>query len=316
MDLATTQQQTTRPFRRWSERASVKHGTMPPETHQLDGHWAPPSLHRYAQHPRVIQQGPEIQRVLLGLAQIESLKATERLEDYYVTPVAREIAHEMSGFELPREVTADAGLVMVDESSHSQRARGIRRLIEADIGPLVAKPRFLPFQQYASRSGMAGTSERSLCQLACVCVSETLITGGLTVTAQDPQVDSLVRAYYEEHRLDESIHHAFFGALIGMIWPQLSKSEKTFFGTELMPTAIRLYLCPDLFAVVHDLTAVGFTLDEAEQIATETYDEEAVRQAVIKSASPVVRYMTKAGMLEQPGVRKALLAAELIEGPA
>ena len=107
------------------------------------------------------------------------MRVRRKLEDLLVTPVCHEIAHERTSLEFPREAILGAGLITIDECSHSQTARSerVRVLKDLDIlAPAHVGCRFLQCA-FDERLGKGRTS--SLRKLAAVFVTETLITGTL-----------------------------------------------------------------------------------------------------------------------------------------
>jgi hypothetical protein len=143
------------------------------------------------------------------------------------------------------------------------------------------------------------------------CVSETLITGTLKRVPLDERVRADVRETMREHAREEAFHHALFGQLIGIAWPQMTDEDRAQLGP-MFAVYIKAFLETDTAAEAAALTTMGFSSSDAARISLEAAEAARARETMRDAASGTLRFLARHGVLEHDAARRALEIEGLI----
>jgi hypothetical protein len=301
------------PFGSWHSRASVRTkprrqvGEQEPREHV----YFPPELVPVSQHALVEELGVEtVDRVLIQ--QLHTyLEFTSELEHGAVNPVAAMISRRRSGFDLPETMIEDAYKIYTDEAWHAQFSDDLQRqvAVKTGVGPSVfEEPNF--FRKLKGFQRDLGPDEQRLVMIFFTIISETLISTILSGIPTDPRVVTAVRELVADHAQDEGRHHAYFSRLLEYAWPRLNKAHRELIGP-LLPEMILAFLEPDFVAIAGNLRACGLTAEQIDQVMTESYPGESVRDGIRVGSRAVIRHFERVGVVEDPRTAEALEASRL-----
>jgi hypothetical protein len=293
---------------RWDERASVRRATVDDQPDTAFG-LLPFSVDLYpvAGHKAVAERGPDVGRFLLTQRLNQYLDFTTRLENGIVTKVATDVFD--GRFELGGgpALALDAQRIGVDEQWHALEAARTKQEVAVAVGipPALCliDPPFL--RVLRMRMAEARPEDRLTVRLVFAIVSETLITGTLTLLPADSTVLPIVRSVVRRHARDEALHHAVFAQVAALLWSSWPNSRKDLFA-HLFAEFMEAFLRPDLEAFVTGLLAAGFDRAEARAIIDDLYPSKTVRELTIKSARPSLLALEEAGIAEHPAFIDAL----------
>ncbi|MFG2531013.1 diiron oxygenase [Streptomyces sp. NPDC048516] len=304
-------------FERWDDLASVRR--TPRRDFEPGGPdlYFPPELYPVVLHPIVAARGEAVVKGLLLQRLYDYLDFTTELESLAVIPVATKISRGRSGLILPERMKADAYKIVTDEAWHAQLSHDFARQIAAEtncpgLRPEEAgPPAFLP-RLDALREQLPH-DVRGVESLLFTIVSETLISGILADIPRDSRLPRSVRAVVRDHAEDEGRHHVYFRSVLRHLWPALTPYERRAAGP-LVPAAIHAFLEPDYLQTARHLRSVGLTADESDQVIAESWPPSAMRSAIARAASPLTRYFTEAGALEDARTRASFEEAGMLTG--
>lgn len=307
-----TDRLTRSPLSNWRDVASVRHGQTPTDYGGPNGYWTSPELIPVVTHAEVVASHENVQNLLARHA-IRSQDFTEQLEIVVVTPLALAIARKaLKRFELSHAMIDAAGRIGIDEIQHAEHARVLIRRLTDYLGDKAPCEGQYAFIECIKTKQATNGRESELFTIASVIVAETLITKGLAKLAKDKTLDTGVSIFSQEHSQDESGHHEYFALLLKIVWPFLTEEEKVYFGGEVMPNAISMYLRLNRKYIYNDLLAVGFSSHQAERIIAETYNEIDIIKSKRDSARATLHHMKAAGMFEHPAVIAGLQKNQLM----
>jgi hypothetical protein len=300
-------------FSSWHSLASVRTkprrqiGEQEPREHV----YFPPELVPVAQHAVVQELGVEtVDRVLIQ--QLHTyLEFTSELEHGAVNPVAAMISRRRSGFDLPETMIEDAYKIYTDEAWHAQFSDDLQRqvAVKTGVGPSVfEEPNF--FRKLKGFQHDLGPDEQRLVMIFFTIVSETLISSILSGIPSDPRVVMAVRELVADHAQDEGRHHAYFSRLLEFTWPRLNKAHRALIGP-LLPEMILAFLEPDFVAIAGNLRACGLTAEQIDQVMTESYPPETVRDGIRAASKATIRHFERVGIVDDTRTAEALEASRL-----
>jgi hypothetical protein len=299
------------PFRTWHSRAAVR---TKPRRHIED---APPREHVYfppelvpvSLHPLVQGLGAEtVDRVLIQ--QLHTyLEFTSELEHGAVNPVVSMISRRRSGFDLPEAMIEDAYKIYTDEAWHAQHSDDLGRQMATGVEPsLLEEPNF--FRKLNGFQRNLGRDEQRLVMIFFTIVSETLISAILAGIPSDPRVVMAVREVVADHDQDERRHSAYFSRLLEFAWPRLNKAHRELIGP-LLPEMVLAFLEPDFLAIAGNLRACGLTAEQIDQVMTESYPEDTVRDGIRAASRQTIRHLERVGVIDDPRTAEAMEASRL-----
>ena len=309
-------------FERWYDLASVRYqprrqlGPGEPGEPAL---YFPPELYPVVLHPLVAARGESVVRGLLLHRLHDYLDFTTELENIAVIPVATSISRGRSGLALPEQMRADAYKIVTDEAWHAQFSYDFARQLVACTGcpsPGAAEdepPAFvarLDLLRERLPSALRGVES-----LLFAVVSETLISGILGGIPGDTRLPRPVREVVRDHAEDEGRHHVYFRSVLQQLWAALTPRERSAAGP-LIPAMVYAFLEPDYAQTARRLGGVGLADREIDQVIAESWPAAAVRRSIAEAAGHLVRYLTRAGVLDDPPIRAAFARAGLLPGPA
>lgn len=299
-------------FLHWEERASVRRRPRRLFQRQDDDLYFPPNLYPVVLHPLVQQRGPLVVRTLLIQRLHDYLYFTTELESLLVIPVATKISRGRSGLLLPGQMRSDAFKIVTDEAWHAQfsddftqqvaRATGVAPLPQDEAPAFVRR---LDEIRHALPPEIRGIE-----MLLLAIVSETLISGILSELPRDERLPGSVRDLVRDHAEDEGRHHVFFRAVLRILWPALTPGERRAIGPHL-PAIVHAFLEPDYARTATQLCAVGFTIEEAAHIISETWPAKVVSAEVNDYAGPAIRYFAQVGAMDDAATEEAFELAGL-----
>ncbi|WP_405497574.1 diiron oxygenase [Streptomyces sp. NBC_00096] len=273
----------------------------------------PAELVPVARHPLVRALPDAVRREVIVQHLYRYLDFTAKLEHLVVNRTALGISQGTVGLELPAEMRLDALKIYVDEGYHALMSVDLLQQISGGTGiapRLPGEPFFLT--RLAALREASPAPMRPLLEILFVIVSETLISGSLSAVPQEGAVLPEVRATIRDHALDEGRHHTYFAIMLRYLWGALDPATRGWAARQV-PQLIHCFLAPDLPALRAELRRYGMPADAAEQVLAEVYDPRTVDAFVRSAAQQTVRHFASLGVLEDPRVREAFLAAGLLE---
>jgi hypothetical protein len=301
-------------FTQWDQRAGVR--TKPrrlvaepdPTLSPFPARLAP-----VATHPLVRAQAPDLKRYLLVQSLYHYLDFTVELEQQIVNPTCCAISRDRLGLILPARMRHDAFNIYTDEAWHAQVADDLQSQVVAAIGisPLALPPPAFVTALRTVKHKVPSVARPFIRSLFAI-VSETLISQKLLEIPRDKQVLPTVRAVVADHAADESIHHAYFAALLRHIWNQLPASQRLTVAA-VVPDLIRTFLSPDLSALATILHAAGVSESDTGQILSDCYPDDQIDIAIRKEAKATLRHFAEVGLFTDPAALEAFQLANLVE---
>ncbi|MCA1565780.1 MAG: diiron oxygenase [Acidobacteria bacterium] len=285
----------------WDSRAGVRAGVRRLlEEETAEKVYFSPALDPIIRHPLLVRLGKEAERSLLIYHLYSYLEFTASFEIEVVNRGAQRIAFGKSGLDLPSEMLFDAYKIYCDEAYHSLYSIDLKVQIEAATG---IKPLPYNFGDFLRRFNKAREAVppnlRPLSGLLFVIVFETLISSTLNKIPKDEQVVLAVRKMIADHANDEARHHAFFSSFMDVLWPQLSKRQKSILGP-ILPHFIIKALEPDYEAIKRRLKMYDLRPEEIDQIMAESYPWPEVIDGLRKTAGATLQLFRRNGLFEDP----------------
>jgi hypothetical protein len=283
----------------WDSRAGVRAGPRRLLDEEATGkvYFSTP-LVPLIRHPLIVKLGPEAERSLLIYHLYSYLDFTASFEIEVVNRGAQRIAFGKSGIDLPGEMLFDAYKIYCDEAYHSLFSIDLKVQIEAATGIKALPYNFGDFLRRLRKAHAAVPSNlRGISGLLFVIVFETLISSTLNKIPKDEQVITAVRKMIADHADDEARHHAFFSSLLDVLWPQLSKRQKSILGP-ILPHFIIKALEPDYASIRRRLKLYDLRPDEIDQVIEESYPWPEVISGLRKTAGATLRLFERNGLFE------------------
>lgn len=283
--------QYTSKFDNWDERATVrvKPRRVLMEEEEKGKVFFPPDLVPITQHPIVREMGSRVERELLIRHLFHYLDFTTYLEHDLVNTAARRIAINDIDYDIPEKMRFDAYKLYCDEAYHALFSEDMKRQIACATGvreEANSMPTFLSWCREIQAS-----QPRELFgffELFFATIAETLISSSLVQIPRDTRVITAVRTLVADHAEDEAFHFKYFSSLFRILWPQMSKDQKGRLGP-LLPEFIMKFLQPDRAKIRLDLTAVGLTPEQIDQVVRDSYSEGEVLKSIIRTARMPLR---------------------------
>lgn len=304
-------------FGSWDERAGVRsRPARRPDLASGSETFFPPEDAPWADHPLVLDRGPQARFQLLVHALHQYLHFTTVLEQVAILPVTLRLSRGLavSGVDLPPAMRTDAFRITTDEAWHAQFCHEFMLQVGEQTGAppaAVINPAFASHLDRARHS--FGPAHHALADLAFACVSETLISGFLLSVPRDTRLPAPVRQIIADHASDEGRHHAYFRGFLKQLWPVLTTREKTLVGCHA-PEFVRVFLAPDPAGADAALRHLRFSTTERVTILGDVMDRwtSNARSAHALAAAGTVRAFAEVGALDLPAVRDAFEAADLL----
>jgi hypothetical protein len=255
-----------------------------------------------AQHPLVRALGPEAARVLQVRHLYRYLDFTTRLELEVINNVARDIALDKAGLDLPDVMRADAFKLCTDESYHAYFSDDMRRQVSEATGIASQSTGTPPFLRRlrAIRRDLP-RDQRRLSVILFAVVSETLISGILAQVPKDQRVVTAVRALIADHAEDEGRHSAFFSQFFAYLWPRLGGALQAALGP-LLPQFILAFLETDARAVRRDLARLPLLPSEIDAVVAQSYPAAEVLSNARQAASVTLHLFAHHGLMDDPRI--------------
>ncbi len=304
-------------FERWDDLASVRRRPRRHFAAVEVGLYFPPELYPIVSHPVVVAKGSAVVEGLLLQRLYDYLDFTTELETLAVIPVATKISRGRSGLVLPGQMRADAYKIVTDEAWHAQFSHEFACEIEAVTRvPWLRRgastpPAFLG--RLDEVRGRLPQHLRGVEGLLFAIVSETLISGMLSVIPRDDRLPQSVRDVIRDHAEDEGRHHVYFRSVLSQLWTALGRSERQALGP-LIPAAVYAFLEPDYAQAAHHLRAIGLSGEQIDQVIEESWPVRRVRSDIAAAAAQLTRYLGDVGALEDARTHEAFEQARLL-GP-
>jgi hypothetical protein len=273
-----------------------------------------PSLVPTLGHPLVAGLGEDRWRALLVHHLYTYLDFTAELEHRLVNWVTLRLARNELGIRLPGDLRFDAHKLYCDEAYHALMSVDVMRQVEEATGihPLEgARPALLD-ELEAELEGL-DDGQRRAALLLFVIVSETLISETLRKIPQDQRVMLAIRESISDHAHDESYHHAYFSAVLHLVWPQLTDELRERVGP-LVPRFIELFLKPDRLAIERSLEACGVPGACVHGVVNTAYTPDRLTRDARRTGRATIRLFAGVGALETKPVADAFRSAGLV-GP-
>jgi P-aminobenzoate N-oxygenase AurF len=297
----------------WDRRASVRSRPRRLVSRELPGTlFFSPSLVPTLAHPLVDGLGEEETRALLVHHLYTYLDFTAELEHRIVNWVTLRLAQNELGIRLSGDMRFDAHKLYCDEAYHALMSADVKRQVEEATGirPLEGMRPSLLDELETALQGL-DDDERRAALLLFVIVSETLISETLRKIPRDQRVIPAVRESISDHAHDESYHHAYFSAVLRLVWPQLTDELKDLVGA-LVPRFIKLFLQPDRPAIKRSLEACGVPADRLDDVLTAAYPPDRFTRDARETGRATIRLFAGAGAFETKPVADAFRTAGLV----
>jgi hypothetical protein len=261
-----------------------------------------PELVPAAQHPLVRALGPDAVRTLQVRHLYRYLDFTTRLELEVINNVARDIALDRAGPDLPDVMRADAFKLCTDESYHAYFSDDMRRQVSEATGITPQRTQTPPFlRRLRAITRALPRDQRRLSVALFAVVSETLISGILAQVPKDERVVTAVRALIADHAEDEGRHSAFFSQFFAYLWPRLGAELQAALGP-LLPQFILAFLEPDSSAVRRDLTRLPLLPSEVETVVAQSYPATEVLSNACQAATVTLHLFAHQGLMDDPRI--------------
>jgi hypothetical protein len=288
------------PFGSWYERSTVRAARRRElDERTEDQVFFSADLVPVARHDIVRALPPEVFRQVLVRHLYRYLEFTSKLEHLVVNRTLLGIAHGTIGVELPDDMRFDAFKIYCDEAYHALFCVDLARQVRDRTGirPLLPdRPYFL--ERLAQIAQPLAPELRPLMELMFVVVSETLISATLAQAPRnDETVVPAVREIIADHALDEGRHHAYFGAFLRHLWPQLDRAARRTAG-RLVPALIQAFLRPEVTSVREELLGYGVGRTDVDQVVDEVFMTSSVLAQVRATAAPVIRRFAELDVLD------------------
>ena len=298
----------------WDERATVRvHPRRVLSAEEADGKlYFAPEMVPATQHPRVAALGPGVVRRLFINHLYRYLDFTAHLEHDVVNSVASCIALGKTGFDLPPDIMHDAYKLYCDEAYHALFSADLRRQVEAATQITAGQPTLPRALRVLHDIEQRSPPElRVVARLFFVIVSETLISSTLVQIPRDDRIITAVRNMIADHAEDEARHHAYFAALLDVLWPRMTTKQRAFVGP-LLPRFILAFLEPDFASIKDGLVSCGLGQEEAAQVVEESYPRQQLIAGVRSMAKATIRLCERNGILEDSRTVEGFQQAGLI----
>jgi hypothetical protein len=261
-----------------------------------------PELVPIGQHPLVRQFGSEATRELQVRHLYRYLDFTTQLELEVINSVAKDIALEKLGLDLPDVMREDAFKLCTDEAHYAYFSDDIKRQVVAATGLEPARLGAPVFLRHLRAIQKTLPSEITrLSELLFTVVSETIISSILFQLPKDERVVSAVRQSVADHAEDEGRHSAYFSQFFSYLWPQLPEAHRTVLGP-LLPHFILAFLQPDHDAIWRSLSHLPLEHDQIETVIAETYPRSQVVADAKGAASVTLRLLAHRGVMDDPRI--------------
>lgn len=288
-------------FESWHQRASVRTLEQPAMGFSAEQLFFSPDFSTLFLHPLVLDAPEEMRRKLLISQFYVYMRFTVFLELGPVNEVCNLL--RQPGFLpwIPRKMKEDAFFIYTDEGYHATFSGHLISEAEAFTGvrSIEVHPIFLD-----KLDDLVASEElefHALVKLFFVIISETLITGTLAGVPKDPRVQDKIRAFVEQHRVDEGRHHKYFKDLFYFTWPRLPRQLQRKIGC-LLPEMILAFLQPDARALTAILSSHPSLFQRPRQMVEELISDPRVMDGIQGAARHTTAMLTDAGAFEDPVV--------------
>jgi hypothetical protein len=281
----------------WYDRACVKRKQriiIAPEDSRQKSFFSP-TLSPISQHPLVNNKR------LSGDMQVHylynHLQFTTKLEMELINPVVGEIALGKTGIILPVDMRKEAFQIYTDEAYHGCVYYDAGLQVEKVTGIRPLLPSFHYFHYLELLESLMPPELKALVKIAAVIVSETLISGTLSLTIKDKRIIPGVQELIADHASDETYHRQYFTRFFPFFWSQLSSKDKEQIAS-LFPELINSFLKPDNFSFKLVLQQAGFTSEEILRIIEESYSPGDSQDVVQQAAKHTISLLEEYQVLE------------------
>jgi hypothetical protein len=272
-----------------------------------------PELVPVAQHPLVLNIGPEAVRDLQIQHLYRYLDFTTQLELEVINEVSKEIALDKVDVEVPHVMREDAFKLCTDEAHHAYFSDDIKRQVIAATGLSPenhGNPRFL--RQLRALQRDLPPELILLSELLFSVVSETLISTILAQIPKDDRVVTAIRQIVADHAEDEGRHSAYFSQFFSCLWPQMSCAQRAILGP-LLPRFIRAFLEPDLDAIARGLARHPLDDDQIRSVLEQCYPSARVGAEARQAATVTLRLFENQEVLDDPWIADAFRDCGLVD---
>lgn len=261
-------------FQHWEKTASVRAKPRRAPIALDEGNLPfPPELVPACAHP-LVQARPEAETAILLHAMYGYMYFTSAVEQLAVIPVAAGIAMRRYLDDLDPSLRRDAFKICTDEAWHAQFSydfivESVARNRSAE--PVFAEPSFV--HDVAVIRETMDSSLHKLVDMLFAVVTETGVSRLLRDIPRDYRLSPSLRQVVADHAADEARHHAYFKALLKVIWSLMSDRERRTLGIHI-PALIQAFYRPDATAAQGILRAAGFDARETAQIVDDCYSSQ------------------------------------------
>ncbi|MGE0635791.1 MAG: diiron oxygenase [Bacteroidia bacterium] len=262
-------------------------------------------------HPEVINQSQKVKNELLVYHLYNYIEFTVWLELGPVNEVCDLIRKPSFLPWLPSTMKDDALKIYVDEGGHAEMAHALReRVLEfTNLKPFKFEPSFLQTLNYIIESEPKELT--NLIKVFFVIISETLITGTLSVLPNDESVQISVREFARDHAMDEGKHHAYFRQLFEYLFARLPREMKIKIG-RLLPKMILAFLKPDSNLFVKILERFPKQFPYPSKIVEELLTNDEMILGIKASAKPTIAMLRYNSVFEYKIIEETFKEYNLI----
>jgi hypothetical protein len=285
------------PFTTWIDKAAVRSMPMAHWMSTGAGQWFPADEWSVAAHPDVVASGRG-ELVVAGLL-LGYLDFTIELESSCVGPASRSVALARVGARYDDEVARDALRLQCDEAFHALLCQELRQHVHAQTGlnPVrITEHRFIRHAREL-RERLAPAVPAELVDFCAAVVAETVITKTLLKDWNDQALRPEVREFLLQHYKDELRHSAFYGQVLGQVWPQWDEALRHALAPHWSALTLA-FVEPDPQLALAALALAGFADREAWRITAECQARAVAALDQRASVEATLRALRKAGVAE------------------
>lgn len=299
---------------KWDQLASVRR----PETFGFDEERLrttlpfSPDFVAAMRHPLAEKLTKEQNDIILGNTLIAFHDHTREIEMDGVVPSVTAIALGRLPGAWTGDFRRDALRIGVDECYHALCADEQRESFAAMAKqPPLSFGRQPGLQKLDQLIAQHGPQMAGILQTAFCAVSETLITGTLSVIPSDDRVHPDVRAVFAAHADDESRHHEFYDALFAPFYESLDQKQRELVGANMADMLVG-FLTPDVQIEATILQAAGIKKRLAFEMVIDSIRSAEFRAGLLQSAAPTLQMLEKAGAFDTDATEDAFAGLGLI----
>lgn len=239
------------------------------------------------------------------------LHDTISVEHNIVIPAIRDL--HLLPIEIPNYPKEELYKLVTDEGHHAAQAlafvNAIKGLFDLEVYEKGKEmPMFLR-KLYEKKEYLVTDSDIAMFNMVIGVVTETRISKELGAFTNDEFINSAVVENCRSHQEDETIHASQFRALGKWCWAKFDIRQKEIVARLFAETTIaRSY--PDVNRIgFYFSQASGIEREQANNIISEIYDENVLKEEMLLAARPTITFLKNMGVLEFSSARNVFHSA-------